>query len=175
MAIWTPGKQDAKTMPVRSRWVLGTCQFRIKRSPPFPTCSSGVNGIPASRRARSPDAIASWVVMSHAMTIFGSMPNSLAKSNAPLTPASCGISSKLVACSMLTEPSRPLIRRLMFLSRRRCLYSSVTSWRQVSPRTSRSNTSSSKTLSPPGSPRLIPDTTYGSARRCIIGSWVACV
>ena len=173
MAICTPGKHEAKTIPVRSRWIFGTCQFRISRNPPFPTCSSGVNGIPASRRARSPDAIASWVVMSHAMTILGSMPNSSERSNAPLTPASCGMSSKVVACSMFTEPSRPLMRRLMFLSSRRCLYSSVTSSILVSPRTRRSKTSSSKTFSPPGRPRLIPVTTYGSALRCIMGSCVA--
>ena len=55
-AICKPGKHDEKTIPVRSRWICGTCQFRMSRSPPFPTCSTGVSGIPASRSASNPAA-----------------------------------------------------------------------------------------------------------------------
>ena len=53
----------------------------------------------------------------------------------------------------------------MFLSSKRCLYSSLTSEMQVSPRTKRSKVSSSNTRSPPGRPRETPVTTYGSALR----------
>ena len=88
MAICIPEKHEAKTIPVRSLWIEGTCQFRINRSPPLPICSSGVRGIPASRRARSPAPMASCVVISQAITSLGSTPNSSAKSKAALTPAS---------------------------------------------------------------------------------------
>ena len=100
--------------------------------------------------------------MSQAITAFGSIPNSAAKSNAPLIPASCGISLNWVAFSMFTEPSLPLIRRTMFLSNSRCLYSSLTSVMQVSPLTKRSNVSSENTFSPPGKPNEIPLMTIGS-------------
>ena len=134
----------------------------INRRPPLPTCSTGVSGIPASRSASKPEATASWVVISQAMTTFASIPNSSAKSNAPFTPANCGISLNSVALSIFTEPSLPLIRRTMFLSSKRCLYSSVTSEMQVSPLTNLSKTSSENTFSPPGKPREIPLITIGS-------------
>ena len=51
----------------------------------------------------------------------------------------------------------------MFLSRRRCLYSSVTSVIQVSPLTNFSKLPSSNTLSPPGRPIEIPVITNGSS------------
>ena len=88
IAICIPEKHDANTIPVRSLCTEGTCQFRINRRPPLPICSSGVSGIPASRSARRPAPIASWVVISQAITSFGSTPNSSAKSKAALTPAS---------------------------------------------------------------------------------------
>ena len=152
-------------MPVRSRCIWGTCQFRIKRSPPLPICSTGVSGMPASRRASKPAATANCVLMSHARMAFGSIPNSSARSKAPLRPANCGMSPNTLAWSMFTEPSRPLMRRTMFLSRRRCLYSSETSLMQVSPRTSFSKASSENTRSIPGKPSEIPVTTYGSTSR----------
>ena len=77
-----PGKHEANTTPVRSRWCCGTCQPRMSRRPPLPTCSSGVSGMAASRKASKPDATASCVVMSHASTAFGSTPNSSARSKA---------------------------------------------------------------------------------------------
>ena len=55
----------------------------------------------------------------------------------------------------------------MFLSRRRCLYSSLTSLIQVSPRTRRSKVSSENTFSPPGRPREIPVITTGSSFRVL--------
>ena len=67
------------------------------------------------------------------------------------------------AASIPTLPSLPLMRRTIFLSSKRCLYSSLTSVIHVSPLTSFSKLPSSKTLSPPGSPREIPVITYGSS------------
>ena len=60
------------------------------------------------------------------------------------------------------------MRRTIFLSSKRCLYSSLTSAIHVSPLTSFSKLPSSKTLSPPGSPREIPVITYGSSFRSSI-------
>ena len=97
--------------------------------------------------------------MSHATMAFGSIPNSSARSKAPFKPASWGMSPKTVAWSMFTEPSLPLMRRTIFLSSRRCLYSSDTSLMQVSPRTNFSKASSEKTRSMPGKPSEIPVTT----------------
>ena len=105
--------------------------------------------------------------MSQAIATFGSMPNSSAISKDDFIPASCGMSSNCVACSIFTEPSLPLIKRTMFLSRRRCLYSLLTSLIQVSPRTRRSKVSSENTFSPPGRPSEIPVITTGSSFRVL--------
>ncbi len=147
----------------------------MRRSPPLPTCSTGVKGMPASRKASNPAATANCVLMSHATMAFGSIPNSSARSKAPLSPASCGTSPNTVAWSMFTEPSRPLMRRTMFLSSKRCLYSSETSLMQVSPRTNFSKVSSENTRSIPGRPREIPVTTYGSTSRREAGCKAATV
>ena len=119
----------------------------------------------ASRSASNPAATANCVEISHAKTTFGSIPNSSEMSKADLRPANCGISLNSVAFSIFTEPSLPLIRRTKFLSSSLCLYSSETSLIQVSPRTRRSNVSSSNTFFPPGRPRETPVITYGSALR----------
>ena len=161
-AIWWPAKQDANTIPVLSLYAAGICQERINLNPPLPTCSTGVRGIPASLSAINPDAQANWVVISHAAAIFASIPNSSSGSNEDMTPANCGMSPNSFAASIPTLPSLPLIKRTRFLSSSLCLYSSLTSEMQVSPRTNFSKLPSSNTLSPPGKPSEIPVTTYGS-------------
>ena len=101
--------------------------------------------------------------MSQAAAIFASIPNSSSGLNADLNPASWGMSPNSLAASIPTLPSLPLISRTIFLSSKRCLYSSLTSLIQVSPRTSFSKLPSSNTLSPPGRPREIPVITNGSS------------
>ena len=116
-------------------------------------------------RAINPAAHANCVVMSQAAAIFESIPNSSDGSNDDLIPASCGMSPNSVAASIPTLPSLPLIRRTIFLSSNLCLYSSVTSLIQVSPRINFSKLPLSNTLSPPGKPKETPVITYGSSSR----------
>ena len=170
IACSSPGKQEAKMTPVRSRSDSGRCQCRICRLPALLICSTGSKGNPASLSASRPAAKAKDVVISIASTIFESTPYCSAKSKWPLRPASCGIRLKSSHGTNSAEPSGCLTIRTMFRSKSLCLMVSESSEMKFSPRMIRSSVSGAKTSSIPGRPKLMPLKTYGSLRRIDIES-----
>ena len=151
------GKRLAKMTPVSSRRAGGKSQRSGRNLPVVVWRYVCTRGMPASRRASSPAAIASWLVMSSASTSFSGTPYSSVKSNEPGRPASLMTSSGSVMTWKLPSPSSDLTTRVMrfstILRRKRSGMRSMND----SPRRMRRALSGSITdFSAPGNPRPVP-------------------
>jgi hypothetical protein len=151
------GKDAAKMTPVSSR-----CSCRsLRLAGASPSSSVRAAMSPALSSARRPAATASAYVVSSVSATFGSMPNSLIRSNSPMHDATLITSCTVCSGRRCRVPSGPLTTCTMLLSSCACSAAAGSGPIRLSPRMMLSRFSSLKTARPLtafGSPTETPVT-----------------
>ena len=143
-------------MPVSSRMSSGRPHPTGSLDPVLVVLYRRTRGMPASRRASIPAAMARRVTQSRAASRSSGKPNSSTRSRAPARPASLMTSSGSWMVSKRASPLAPFTKRVICRSRIRARSSSGTVPMKPSPRRIRATWSSSKTRVFPGRPRAAP-------------------
>ena len=155
-----PGNAEAKITPVSSRMPSGSIQRSGRNLPVVVLRHVWTSGIPASRNASMPAAIASCVVVSSASISLSGTPYSADRSKGPGRPASLMTSAVSSIVWKLPLPSSLFTTRVTRLFAICCRKRSGNRSMNCSPRRMRSALAGSMTgFSAPGRPSPVPEIT----------------